>query len=111
MTWLLKLREVPLLGWLVAIIVVLIALLIWSVKAASYREKSLRVGIQISSAKTSHEKALRKIEEGNKIARAQVQALQAAELGKLEAKRAEIRKARKRGHQELASLVNTMFKK
>ena len=93
MTWLLKLREVPLLGWLVAIIVVLIASLIWSVKAASYRERKRRVRMQISSTKKSHEKSLSKIEKGNKLARAQVQAVQAAEVGKLESKRNERRKA------------------
>ena len=111
MTWLLKLREVPLLGWLVAIIVVLIASLIWSVKAASYRERKLRVSMQISSTKKSHEKSLSKIEKGNKLARAQVQAVQAAEVGKLESKRNEIRKAGKENSQMLADMVNVMFRK
>ena len=111
MTWLLKLREVPLLGWLVAIIVVLIASLIWWVKAASYRERKLRVSMQISSTKKSHEKSLSKIEKGNKLARAQVQAVQAAEVGKLESKRNEIRKAGKENSQMLADMVNVMFRK
>ena len=111
MTWLLKLREVPLLGWLVGIIVVLIASLIWSVKAASYREQKLRVSVQISSAKKSHEKSLSKIEKGNKLARAQVQAIQVAEVGKLESKRDEIRRAVKENSQMLADMVNVMFRK
>ena len=111
MSWLLKLRKVPLIGWLVGIFAVLIALLIWWAKAASYRERQIRVNMQISSAKISHEKALKKIEEGNSLAREQVRAIQAAEIGKLEAKRTEIRKARKHGNQELAGMVNAMFKK
>ena len=111
MTWLLKLREVPLLGWLVGIIVVLIVSLIWSVKAASYREQKFRVKMQISSAKKSHQKSLQKIDEGNKLAVSQVRALQAAAVGKLEARRVEIREAEKRNSQELADMVNAMFKK
>ena len=111
MTWLLKLRQVPLLGWLVAIIAVLIALLIWSVKAASYRERQLRVSMQISSVKKTHEKALDKIDEGNKLAVSQVRALQSAAVGKLEVKRVEIRVAEKRSSKQLAAMVNAMFKK
>ena len=111
MTWLLKLRKIPLIGWLVAIIAVLTASLIWSVKAASYRERKLRVSMQISSTKKSHEKSLSKIEKGNKLARAQVQAVQAAEVGKLESKRNEIRKAGKENSQMLADMVNVMFRK
>ena len=111
MNWLLKLRKVPLLGWLAAITVALIALLIWWVRAASYREQALRVSMQISSAKMSHERAIKKIDKSNSLARAQVQAIQTAEIGKLEAKRSAIRKARKQGQQELADMVNAMFKK
>ena len=111
MTWLLKLRKVPLLGWLVGIIAVLIASLIWSVKHASSKERQLRVSMQISSARKSHEKALSKVDEGNKLARAQVQAIQAAEVGKLESKRDEIRKAGRENSQGLADMVNVMFGK
>ena len=111
MTWLLKLREVPLAGWLVAIIAVLIALLIWSVKSASYRERKLRVSMQLSSAKKFHEEALRKVNDGNKIAIAQVRAVQAAEVGKLEAKRLAIRSAENESSQKLSDMVNLMFKR
>lgn len=109
--WLLRLRKIPIVGWLVAIVVVLTALLIWSVRAASYRERKLRVSMELSSAKRDHEKALSKIEEGNKLARAQVKAIQAAEIGKLEAKRVEIKKAESAGTQELSDMVNAMFKR
>ena len=111
MTWLLKLREVPLLGWLVAIIAVLIASLIWSVKAASYRERKLRVSMQISSVKKSHAKTLDKIDEGNKLAVAQIRADKSARVGKLEAKRVEIREAEQNNSQQLADMVNLMFRK
>ena len=111
MTWLLKLRQVPLLGWLVAIIAVLIASLIWSVKHVSLREQKLRVSMQLSSAKTSHGKALEKIDEGNKLATAHVRAIQAAAVGKLEAKRLEIRKAEEQSSERLSDLVNAMFRR
>jgi F0F1-type ATP synthase membrane subunit b/b' len=111
MTWLLKLRQVPLLGWLVGIIVVLIASLIWSVKHVSLREQQLRVSMQLSSAKTSHEEALSKVDDGNKLARAQVRAIQAAAVGRLEAKRLEIRKAEEQSSERLSDLVNAMFRR
>ena len=111
MTWLLKLREVPLLGWLVAIIAVLIASLIWSVRAASSKERQLRVSMQLSSAKKSHEKALEQIDDGNKLAIAQVRAVQAAEVGKLEARRLDIRAAEQDNSEKLSDMVNLMFKR
>jgi len=109
--WLLKLRKVPLLGWLVAIIAVLTASLIWSVRAASYRERQLRVNMQISSTRKSHEKALDKIDMDNKLARSRVIAFEAAAVAQLEKKRTEIRKAAKESNAKLASMVNEMFKK
>ena len=109
--WLLKLRKVPLVGWLVAIIAVLIASLVWAVKSASYRERQVRVSMELSSAKRDHEKSLGKIEEGNKLARAQIKAIQAAEIGKLEAKRVAVKVAEKEGAQALAKMVNEMFKR
>lgn len=109
--WILKLREVPLVGWLVAIIAVLTATLIWSVKAASFRERQLRVNMQITSTKKAHEKSLEKIEQGNALKRGQVRAVQAAEVGKLEAKRLDIRSAEKESSQKLSNMVNAMFKK
>jgi hypothetical protein len=111
MTWLLKLRQVPLLGWLVGIIVVLIASLIWSIKHASYKEQTLRVSMQLSSAKTSHGHNLEKIDASNKLAVWKVRALQSAAVGRLEAKRLEIRKAEKVSSKKLADMVNAMFKK
>ena len=111
MTWLLKLRKVPLIGWLVAIIAVLTASLIWSVRAASYRERQLRVSMQISSVRKTHEKALDKIDIENKLVRSRIIGLEAAEVGKLEEKRTEIRKAAKESNAKLASMVNEMFKK
>ena len=111
MAWLLKLRKVPLVGWLVAIIAVLTASLIWSVKAASYRERQLRVSMQISSTRKSHEKALNKIDQDNKLVRSRLHAMEAADVGKLEFKRLEIRKAAKESDQKLADMVNEMFKK
>ena len=109
--WLLKLRKIPLVGWLVAIIAVLTASLIWSVKAASYRERQLRVSMQISSARKSHEKALDKIDMDNKLARSRVVALEASEVAQLEEKRTEIRKAAKESNDKLANMVNEMFRK
>lgn len=109
--WLLKLRKIPLVGWLVAIIAVLTASLIWSARAASLRERQLRVNMQISSAKKDHEKALDKIDVDNKIARSRLMALEAAEVGKLQERRKEIRKAAKESNERLASMVNEMFKK
>ena len=111
MTWLLKLRKVPLLGWLVAIIAVLTASLIWSVRAASYRERQLRVNMQISSAKKSHERALDKIDMDNKLARGRIVALEVAEVAQLEKRRGKIRAAAKESNARLASMVNEMFKK
>lgn len=109
--WLLKLRKIPLVGWLVAIIAVLTASLIWSARAASLRERQLRVNMQISSAKKDHEKALDKIDVDNKIARSRLMALEAAEVGKLQERRKEIRKAAKESNEKLARMVNEMFKK
>tara|TARA_R110000824_G_scaffold42980_5_gene125928 strand:- start:374 stop:709 length:336 start_codon:yes stop_codon:yes gene_type:complete len=111
MTWLLKLRKVPLLGWLVAIIAVLTASLIWSVRAASYRERQLRVNMQISSTRKSHEKALDKIGMENKLARSKIVGLEIAEVAQLEKKRTEIRKAARESNAKLTSMVNDMFKK
>ena len=109
--WLLKLRKVPLLGWLVAIIAVLTASLIWSVRTASYRERQIRVSMQISSARKSYEKALDKIDMDNKLARSRIVAIEAAEIGSLEKRRVEIRKAAKESNDKLANMVNEMFKK
>jgi hypothetical protein len=111
MLWLLKLRKVPLVGWLVAIIAVLIAALIWSVRAASFREKQLRITAKLSSAKKQGKKAMEKIEDGNALKREQVKATQEEEIGKLEKKRTEIRKAAKESNQKLADMVSEMFKK
>jgi hypothetical protein len=111
MTWLLKLRKIPLLGWLVAIFAVLIASLIWLARAASLRERQLRVSMQISSTRKSHEKALSKIDMDNKLVRGRIIAIEAAEVAQLEKKRTEIRKATNESDEKLASLVNEMFRK
>jgi hypothetical protein len=109
--WLLKLRKVPLLGWLVAIIAVLIALLIWSVRHASYRERKLRVSMQISSTKRNHQRAIEEVAQIDNIQRAKIKASQDAQVGKLKAKAVEIRVAEKESNKRLAEMVNAMFKK
>lgn len=109
--WLLKLRKMPLVGWLVAIIAVLIALLVWVMKSASYRERQLRVSMQISSAKKDHAKRIDEVEAGNALKREQIKAIQEVEIEKLEEKRKEIRKAEKVSSQELSDMVNAMFKR
>ena len=109
--WLLKLRKIPLVGWLVGLIAVLLAALAWSIRSASFREKQLRVSMQISSAKKAHERALDKVDVENKLARSRLMALEAAEVGKLQERRKEIRKAAKESNERLASMVNEMFKK
>ena len=109
--WLLKLRKIPLVGWLVGLIAVLLAALAWSIRSASFREKHLRVSMQISSAKKDHERALDKVDVENKLARSRLMALEAAEVGKLQERRKEIRKAAKESNERLASMVNEMFKK
>ena len=111
MTWLLKLRKIPLIGWLVAIIAVLTASLIWSVRAASYRERQLRISTQISSAEKDHLKRVGEIDKDDAIARGKLRAFRAAQLGKLEARAADIRKAEKESSQRLSDMVNAMFKK
>jgi len=67
--------------------------------------------MQISSAKKDHGRALDKIDVENKIARSRLMALEAAEVGKLQERRKEIRKAAKESNEKLASMVNEMFKK
>ena len=109
--WLLKLRKVPLLGWLVGIIAVLIALLIWSVRHESLRERKLRVSMQISSTKRNHERAIEEVAQIDNIQRAKIKASQDIQVGKLEAKAVEIRVAEKESNKRLAEMVNAMFKK
>jgi len=109
--WLLKLRKIPLVGWLVGLIAVLLTALAWSIRSASFREKQLRVSMQISSAKKDHEKALSKIDVENKLARSRLMALEEVEVSKLQERRVEIRKAAKESNEKLANMVNEMFKK
>ena len=109
--WLLKLRKIPLVGWLVAIIAVLTASLIWSVKAASYRERQLRVSMQISSTKKAHDEAMEEAAQSDSIQRSKIKVSREAHLGKLKAKAVEIRVAEKESTQKLADMVNAMFKK
>ena len=109
--WLLKLRTVPLVGWLVAIIAVLIASLIWSVRAASYRERQIRVNMEISSSRKLHKEAMEKIDSGNVLERGRIRASEEVKLSKLKTRSVEIRKAEKESTQRLADMVNVMFRK
>ena len=109
--WLLKLREVPLVGWLVAIIAVLIASLMWAVRNASYRERQLRVSMQISSTRKAHDEAMEEAAQSDVIQRSKIKASKEVQIRKLKTKAVEIRKAEKESTQKLADMVNAMFKK
>ena len=109
--WLISLRKVPVIGWLVAIIAVLVALFFWAVKNASTKEKQLRVAMALASAVRDHESKLNSLAEEDTLRRSQVKAIASAEIGTIKARAVDIRKAEKANSQALADMVNGMFKR
>ena len=110
-SWLRSLRKVPVIGWLVAIIAVLAASLMWALRNASSKEKKIRVAMELSSAVKDHEKKLKELSEEDTLRRSQVKAIASAEIGTIKARAAAITEAEKEDMEKLSNMVNEMFKK